>query len=810
MRKLKCIIILVSLVLFSTMCICALRHELATSKYDSSLTIDYSIKQDEITHGATGFLYGIAEPEVPSGNMLYPLTPKVLSTRVPNGLQHPAGDLAQVSNTFFKNGGENIIIYMQDIYDDWYYSYRPDYLETTSKVLDTIIILENSDKFIYQPFNEMNNGEWYGDFSQFNNRILFYNAFKDAYNLIKEKTNGAPVAGPAYTHYDPYLIKEFLEYCISNDCVPDVMVWHELFWYSTYGIRDTVKDYRQIEKELGLGEIRIILDEYGSFKDLGTPGNLLQYIASFEETNVEGCLAFWRLPNNLNDLCSSNNMPTPAWWLYQWYAEMQGITYKVEKSEDTIPYFSAITTSDNEKINILCGGSTGKTNINLNNINQVNGFENAKSIYYKVEYVDFEGLSAECLGGTPLLDGTSQIRNNCLRLNLGNTTTSRAYKITIYPSLSDKKNINHYDTPTRYESERERYDKATLIRSEDIRYATSGDAVKVNRGGSITFDISINNDGVHRLDLCYISAPKIGKAKLNARIKVIIDGLEETHILPNSLTNHSSNSYSLNSYLKKGKHNITIKYDYGQFILDFIDVEYLASGYENLDNTYKIIPLLHKSDTEYMVVVPQSSIYSFNEKVKVNAINGVTINATNNYFFLEKGVNILKMENKVNDLSATRFIIKNTNYSILDAENSTSYLVKNEYSPSGYYLKDAPSNHMVTFNVNVSNEGYYALTTFYSNEQSFGTHAYNVKLIERYANVIVNDVLIGRHYFRNTYSNYVFNEKTLYVYLLEGNNKISFVNDGGYIWNNVETYLPNISNVKVYPMSWSLFVKHPS
>ena len=804
MKKSTTIVLILLLALFSAIIFCTLEYSLNSGVYKSELTIDYSSPQDEITHGATGFLYGLAEPNIPDGRMLHALSPKVLSTRVPNGLQHPSGDLAQVSQYFFENGGQSIIIYMQDIYPDWYYSYREDYLETMSQVIDTITPLENSDKFIYQPFNEMNNGVWYGDFSQLDNRIAFYNAYKNAYNLIKEKTNGAPVGGPAYTDYNSELIKEFLEYCVSNNCVPDVMIWHELYWYSTYGIRDTVKDYRNIEKELGLKEIRVIIDEYGTFKDIGTPGNLLQYIASFEETNTEGCLAFWRLPNNMNDLCADNNMPSSAWWLYHWYSQMSGMTYKVEKSVKTIPYFSAISTVDEEKITILCGGSEDNALIKLDKINQIDIFKNSKSINYEIEYIDFEGLTAPCLGGTPLIKGKSAINNGNSILKLGNISTSRAYKIHVYPNnetlITNK--IEKTQTSIRYEAENASFNNSTIRDYDHIRYASSGGGVQINRGGSITFDITIKKDGIYSLETVYLSNPTIGLSRLNPRVKLYIDGVEQTHNLPNTLTNESSNEFVINEYFKKGNHEMTIKYDFGIITIDFIDVKYKTDSYINYKEIYKSNKLARKENNEYIFVVPSSGYYCFNDIVEIQSINKVDVNLSLSEIFMEYGINTITMKDEVKELMVYKSLEdREIIYSVEFLTNSNSYLVKNEYSPTNYYLKDVPSGNQIDFNIYVEQNGFYAITTHYSHGQTEGNHAYNVKLVERYATIKINDAIYDTVYFANTYSNYNFKEKTIYCYLEKGSNIISFINQGDYVWNNINPALPNISSIIIRPIS---------
>ena len=801
-KKISLILIITLAILFAT-AFCAVQYELQEHLYESELTIDYSSPQDKITHGATGFLYGLAEPNVPNGNMLYALEPKVLSTKVPNGLQHPSGDLQKVNDYFFENGGKNIIIYMQDIYPDWYYSYRDDYLETMSSVLDTTIPLSNSDKFIYQPFNEMNNGVWYGDFNVYNNRLKFYNAFRDAYKLIKEKTNGAPVGGPAYTDYNSKYIKEFLEYCIANQCIPDVMIWHELFWYSTYGIRDTVKDYRNIEKELGIDELRIIIDEYGTFKDVGTPGNLMQYIASFEETNTEGCLAFWRLPNNMNDLVTNNNMPTSTWWLYEWYAEMQGLTYKVTKSEKTIPYFSAITTIDEEKATIICGGGQGNSRINLEGLSTLDLFKNAPSIKYYVEYLDFEGLTAPSLGGKPIIWGENIITDGRSTIKLDEITSSRAYKIKIYPSNNDINSNTHelIPTPSRYEAENGEIIRSETRKNEDIRYASSGGGVELNRGGSVTFNIRVPNDGYYSLEFGYISNPTIGNIRLNPRVKIYIDGKMEIHTLPNTLTEHSSTHYVTYSELKKGKHIIAVRYDYGDVTLDFLDVEYLSSSSLSYHPTYTSQPLKSKYN-EHILVVPKSGYYTNISNQKLISVNNIDINPQATQIFLEYGVNILKFSESFQSFKTEKINVDEyTVYSIEEAQGASPFLVKNDNSPTGFYAKDVPENYELAFRIFIENSGNYAINTTYSQSKTYGDHPYNVKLVEQYATIKINDTIFDTVYFANTYSDFNFNENTIYLHLNKGYNTITFVNMGDYVWNDLKNTLPNIAQIEVYELS---------
>ena len=106
-----------------------------------SVTFDFSKKNGEITTGASGFLYGFAEPDIPSVEIAKSIGVSTLSTKTLGGLQHPIGDVNQVADTFIKAGGKDIIVYTQDMYDTWYYEFdsMPEYL---ARVKETVTATE--------------------------------------------------------------------------------------------------------------------------------------------------------------------------------------------------------------------------------------------------------------------------------------------------------------------------------------------------------------------------------------------------------------------------------------------------------------------------------------------------------------------------------------------------------------------------------------------------------------------------------------------------------------------------------------------
>ena len=51
---------------------------------------------------------------------------------------------------------------------------------------------------------------------------------------------------------------------------------------------------------------------------------MLKYVVNIEKSGVYANVAYWRLANNLCDTAADNNCPNSNWWLYRWYADMEG------------------------------------------------------------------------------------------------------------------------------------------------------------------------------------------------------------------------------------------------------------------------------------------------------------------------------------------------------------------------------------------------------------------------------------------------------------------------------------------------------
>ena len=84
------------------------------------------------------------------------------------------------------------------------------------------------------------------------------------------------------------------------------------------------------------------------------------------------------------------------------------------------------------------------------------------------------------------------------------------------------------------------------------------------------------------------------------------------------------------------------------------------------------------------------------------------------------------------------------------------------------------------FTYTADEAGVYAMQIFHSNDEIFGTHGYNTKIIDKYACVQVNDQEPKRYFFINSLSKDTFKEKTVYLNLEAGENTIKVFNDDSW------------------------------
>lgn len=793
-----------------------------------TLTIDFS-KQSELTGRASGFLYGLAENEVPTSEITESIAINTLATKPAGGLQHPIGDVNQVYNTFTNAGGEYLFIYTQDMYDTWYYQF--DSLELyNERVKKTVTEMENSeykDKLVYCIYNEMDNGVWFGDHWVEENRYKFYDAWKSTYQVVKDINPDAKIAGPGHCGYNYDWNKEFLTYCKANNCMPDMFVWHELAGepnYSIYWMEYRFNEFNEMCDELGVERLPICISEYGLMQTNGIPGESVKWISRLEASDVYGCVAYWRLANNLAETVADDVTPNSNYWVYKFYADMKGKELEVTEWDmfhsnignwlkGKYPLFNkgfigmASFDESEKKFYVLAGGSAEDSNIKIENIDE-KYFKNGDRVTVKVTYVDFKGLGGAVYSPEECMTKVVKVSGNAIKFTLPCERESQSYFIEITPYDNEEESKNKNRT-LRFEAEDAKFDGNAFV-PEWISYASSkGLVVKgLDKESTIKFMVDVDKAGTYSLDFVYANGA-VEQGRNTAFAQVSINGEEQEVKFPSTIKDEYMECKTIIADLKKGKNTVHINVlNDAVLTLDFVDV----SPFDDTNPDVYFAPLKSRNADEnenaWSVVVPYDTTYQIKlskptTKLTINGIDKISSSNTDSVF-LHRGYNkvVLDANTTIEYIGLYSKVFTLSTISPADMTIHNGATLEDDVNTSsgkriGWIASDTGS--YATFNVNVQEAGYYNFTIEYCNNEEGGFHDYNVDLVERYITFTVNGENRGNHFFRSTYSWEHYKTKTVVLYLNEGDNEIKLSNDGSYSFNNRVTYAPNIGSIQVNP-----------
>ncbi len=783
-----------------------------------TVTLDFS-SQTELTGRASGFLYGFAENDIPTREIAESIGINGLATKTAGGLQHPIGDVRDVSDTFLSAGGEMLMVYTQDMYDTWYYQLDslPEYNERVRKTVTEMESSPYKDSLVYCIYNEMDNGAWLGNFREEENRYKFYDAWKETYELVKSINPDAKLAGPGHCGYNYDFIKEFLAYCKENDCLPEVVVWHELGDQSIYWMEHNFNGYYSMCDELGIGRLPVCISEYGLMKTNGIPGESVKWISRLEKQDAYGCVAYWRLANNLSDTVADDVTPNSNYWVYNFYAKMKG--KELETAEWDMFHsnlgnylkgkypllnkgFIALSSYDEaeNKFYILAGGSERTSKIKIENLDS--SFENGDKYTVSIKAVDYKGLGGAVNSPVTVEEKNVTVRGNSLTFTIQSERESAAYFVEI-----TKGKCEEYKTDVktvRYEAEDAVLPEG-LSGTDLVAYSVSeGKCVKgITSDAPVTFNVKAEKEGTYRLDMVYGNANTCDYGRCSIEVEITENGIVNSVRCPSSVKEDCMECVTIYVDLKKGRNEITIRPVDSTLVLDFIDITNDISLYdvhfERLESRNT------EEENAYYLIAPFDSFYKLNGYSDERSvyINGKEINGNlSGIFYFGRGYNkiVLPEGASVTDVSMcdtdeegiafTPDTVTVTGAATLEEDGNTA-----SGKHIGWISSDTESG--IEFTVNAQTDGYYAFTVEYANNEEGGYHDYNVDLVERYISISVNGEKQGNFFFRSTYSWDNYKTKTVILKLFSGENKISFTNDGSYSFNNKVTYAPNIAGITV-------------
>jgi len=540
----------------------------------SQLVVDLAATTGPLRYGATGFLYGLGDEGIPNETMLAALRPQITAQKAPDGLQHPNGDALRIAPMFTRVGGREVQIYMQDVYPNWPYDNLGinDYLAKVDTMVRKVVADPHRSSYVYVPFNEPD-WIWYG--GQLGGRFL--NDWRTVYQRIRSIDPGARIAGPNFSNYRSGDLRTFMTFARDNGVLPDVTAWHELgndFFTSWY---DHYDDYRAIEDSLGISDRQISINEYArSSGDLGVPGNLVQYVARFENSKVDGALAYWTTAGGLNDLVTRNNQATGGWWLYKWYGELTGNTVAVTppSRNGSLQGLAALDPAKRQA-RVILGGNNPASGTYATNL-VVRGLGSASylgtTVHATVWGVDTSG-SNPSPGPYVVTEGDYNASGGQVTIPLSGLRGTSAYQAVITPNTD----LSPVGPASRYQAEYARLGgTARVTYGSNTGY--SGTHFVEGYGGtttaSTTFVVTVPNDGYYNLGLRYSAGPFSG-APANRSIRLRLNGSNLTDLpLPGTANWNTWNTATTRMFLPAGISRIEVN-AYAPDDRDAVNVDYL-------------------------------------------------------------------------------------------------------------------------------------------------------------------------------------------------------------------------------------------
>lgn len=564
-----------------------------------ALTVDFTETTGDIIHGAAGFLYGVSSEDVPTTNTMVPLKPKVLCTKGALGTEHPYGDALDVAKTFLESGGEQVMMYNSNYYG--VFGVTANYKEYSDVLQNTIApaVVEWKEEWkkehkddnlkdididkaiVYIPINE-------------GTPIMGTDtntAWKSYYEAIKAGDPNATIAGPNSAAYNTQFsggitMKSHIQYCADNNCMPDVITWHDLQVDKLERLSGEIHDfktnwnltdwsrYNKANGTEGIPEIpQICINEYADFSDCGSPGRLVNWIARLEDEKVYGCLPFWHQANNLNDLTADANEGNGAWWVYKWYGDMSGQTAKVSTTTSYEKLYGVASIDDEKKsATVLLGGVDGSANVNLKNVAAAEAFKDAELVHVKVQATAFTGYHGAQENTPTVMEGAFPVNNDgSVTLSLKNMKFSTAYNVTVTNAAEGEEvtdaMVNVYQKV--YEAEDGVYTDCNVKEEDNYNpryYLSAGKAIQMPKNGRLTYQIEVPVDGKYKLDFIYGNGTGSSRndAENHNPKNVIqnysIDDQEPQNItMKSTLLENMTGISTLYADLSAGSHTVTIE-----------------------------------------------------------------------------------------------------------------------------------------------------------------------------------------------------------------------------------------------------------
>ncbi|MFF4117704.1 LamG-like jellyroll fold domain-containing protein [Streptomyces sp. NPDC001714] len=567
---------------------------------EGELTVDLGSDTGAFHGGASGTLYGVYGPDVPTNNLIEGMGLRTVSTKAQDGPQHPGADALDVVEPLADSTDGDVYIYMTDIHRGFPYEWPGEtpqeklrlYEEKITKQVDQVLQLpeQYQDNIVFVPFNEpegnmFGTGDWsYDKVSWLTDPKDYFAAWDEVYKLIKSKMPTARIAGPnTSVLYDQ--VKGFLTHTLAAGTLPDVITWHELS--HPEAVRQSVAKYRAWEKELFKGtdregtQLPVNINEYAFNYHTSVPGQMIQWVSAIEESKVDADIAYWNIDGNLSDSAVQSNRGNGQWWLLHSYASMSGHTVTVTPPFPGQNYtMQGVATLDEKKkqSRLIFGGSTGKGHITFAGVpKKVFG----DSVHAWVREIDWSGQVGDNSGPKLLTETNLKVGDDGRVVvdfgdgRLPELKESSAYEIVLSPAGKAK---GTQSAPVRWQGSYEAEDAAHTgsgyskngpegSTSDVSKFYTSGgyDVGGLRTGSDVTLDfpVDVPEDGTYDLGVFANSLNTFDKVKDQGPTNVFlrVDGQadsEQELYLPLGYKWVVWDHTDTKVHLTKGQHTLTL------------------------------------------------------------------------------------------------------------------------------------------------------------------------------------------------------------------------------------------------------------
>ncbi|WP_082498926.1 MULTISPECIES: alpha-galactosidase [unclassified Rathayibacter] len=516
------------------------------------VVIDASATTGAVHGGATGMLYGLASPDAPSSALLSGIRPRTLAQKAPGGRQHPGGDALEVADDFFAAGGEEMVVYLQDLLEQWPYEEIgvDRYAELVQDAVRTISRREDRDRFVYVPFNE-GDWIWYAAWDAAG-RDRFLADWTTLHRAIRAIDPEARIVGPNESHYYPNRVRDLLEYGKANGVLPDIMAWHELQPSSLELLPRHLEHYRALEEELSIPPLPVNIDEYANRRDTSVPGRLIQWIDILETGKIDGDLAYWTMAGNLDDHAVGRHQANGGWWLLHWYAALRGETVRSETAASSIrDSLHSLAARDGDTVTALIGGGRHPVEVEVRGL--------ATDLHWRVavERVEWSGYEGPLSSTTTVVDAPIGTSDGGLRFTIANDDPLAAYRVTIAPD--DGTPPTAVPAAVVVPADVATGEGLTWSRHDDDmqQYAgtgRSGISGTPDAGSRAEFPVVVEQKGEHLLALYY------GTDSVPATAEIEIDGRDAVRIdLPATLARGFTGRVETPVRLDAGPHVVAVR-----------------------------------------------------------------------------------------------------------------------------------------------------------------------------------------------------------------------------------------------------------